>query len=255
MRSMPWDPVCRASQPTWSRPVRVDPDRERPDRLGSRRAVRTGGRPRRGCTCRARWTARVVEQRILEQGSRIPGYGAVTGWAALRWYGATYFDGVGYDGEPLPVPLILHDGIRPDPRFTQTESQLACTERMRGRRSARDDGAAGVVRRGTADPQRPRVGGGDQHGRGGTADLGAPVQDVRRSAQRWEGVPHARLASALARDDCRSPQEHRMVLVWVLDAGLDPPLVQPRGVRPGRPAHRGPRPAGRRGGPGRRVPG
>ena len=71
----------------------------------------------------------VVEQRILEQGSRIPGYGAVTGWAALRWHGATYFDGTGYDGELLPVPLILHDGIRPDPRFTQTESQLACTER------------------------------------------------------------------------------------------------------------------------------
>ena len=70
----------------------------------------------------------VVEQRILEQGSRIPAYGAVTGWAALRWHGATYFDGTGYDGELLPVPLILHDGIRPDPRFTQTESQLACTE-------------------------------------------------------------------------------------------------------------------------------
>jgi hypothetical protein len=76
----------------------------------------------------------VVEQRILEQGSRIPGYGAVTGWAALRWHGATYFDGTGYDGELLPVPLILHDGIRPDPRFTQTESQLACTERCGGRR-------------------------------------------------------------------------------------------------------------------------
>ena len=30
------------------------------------------------------------EQRILEQGCRIRAYGAVTGWAALRWYGATY---------------------------------------------------------------------------------------------------------------------------------------------------------------------
>ena len=126
----------------------------------------------------------VVEQRILEQGSRIPGYGAVTGWAALRWHGATYFDGTGYDGELLPVPLILHDGIRPDPRFTQTESQLACTERMRGRRAARDDGAARVVRRGTADPQRSRVGGGDRHGGGRPADLCASVRDVRRPAER-----------------------------------------------------------------------
>ena len=46
----------------------------------------------------------VVEQRILEQGSRIPGYGAVTGWAALRWHGATYFDGTGYDGELCRCP-------------------------------------------------------------------------------------------------------------------------------------------------------
>ena len=37
----------------------------------------------------------VVEQRIVEQAGRIPGYGAVTGWAALRWHGATYFDGTG----------------------------------------------------------------------------------------------------------------------------------------------------------------
>jgi hypothetical protein len=40
----------------------------------------------------------------------------------------------------------------------------------------------------------------------------------------WTGVPHARLAVGLARDDCRSPQEHRMVMIWVLDAGFDPPL-------------------------------
>jgi hypothetical protein len=70
----------------------------------------------------------IVEQRILEQAARIPVVGAVTGWAALRWHGAAYFDGAGYEGEPLPVPLILHDGIRPDPRFTQTEAQLAPSE-------------------------------------------------------------------------------------------------------------------------------
>ena len=40
----------------------------------------------------------------------------------------------------------------------------------------------------------------------------------------WTGVPHARLAVGLARDDCRSPQEHRMVLVWMLDADLPRPL-------------------------------
>jgi hypothetical protein len=167
----------------------------------------------------------VVEQRILEQAARIPGVGAVTGWAALRWHGAAYFDGSGYEGEPMPVPLILHDGIRPDPRFTQTEAQLAPSEfSMVGgipvttvQRALFDE----VVR------LRPSV---------RTAAVAISMAAAaflisvrlfaRYVAQRnaWTGVPHARAAVALARDDCRSPQEHRMVMVWVLDAGLEPPL-------------------------------
>ena len=165
----------------------------------------------------------VVEQRILEQGSRIPGYGAVTGWAALRWHGARYFDGTGYDGESLPVPLILHDAIRPDPRFIQTEAQLACTEW-----SVVDGLPVTTVQRALFDEVRrtPSV-------RESAVAIGMTAAALLISvrlfgmyvAQRnaWTGVPHARTAHAMARDDCRSPQEHRMVLVWVLDAGLEPP--------------------------------
>ena len=40
----------------------------------------------------------------------------------------------------------------------------------------------------------------------------------------WTGVPLARKAVALASDFSRSPQESRVRLVWVLDAGLPPPL-------------------------------
>ena len=40
----------------------------------------------------------------------------------------------------------------------------------------------------------------------------------------WTGVGLARQALALATDDSRSPQETRMRLVWVLDAGLPAPL-------------------------------
>ncbi|MEO7352625.1 MAG: hypothetical protein ABIR34_05605 [Marmoricola sp.] len=40
----------------------------------------------------------------------------------------------------------------------------------------------------------------------------------------WTGVPFVREVVALASDHSRSPQESRMYLVWVLDAGLDPPL-------------------------------
>jgi hypothetical protein len=167
----------------------------------------------------------VVEQRILEQGARIPAHGAVTGWAALRWHGATYFDGIGYDGEPLPVPLIVHDGIRPDPRFTQTEAQLAPSELVMV-----DDLAVTTVQRALFDEVvrlRPRV---RESAVAISMAAAAFLISVRLFAmylaQRnaWTGVPHAREAVQLARDDCRSPQEHRMVMVWTLDAGLEPPL-------------------------------
>ena len=149
----------------------------------------------------------------------------MTGWAALRWHGASYFDGTGFDGEPLPVPLILHDGIRPDPRFVQTEAQLAPSEW-----TAVDGLPVTTVQRALFDEvvrRRPSV-------RESAVAIGMAAAAFLISvrlfamyvAQRnaWTGVPHARLAVALARDDCRSPQEHRMVLIWVLDAGLEPPL-------------------------------
>ena len=40
----------------------------------------------------------------------------------------------------------------------------------------------------------------------------------------WTGVPFVRRALALAIDQSRSPQETRTRLVWILDAGLPPPL-------------------------------
>ena len=40
----------------------------------------------------------------------------------------------------------------------------------------------------------------------------------------WTGVPLVREALALASDDSLSPQETRMRLIWILDAGLSPPL-------------------------------
>jgi hypothetical protein len=40
----------------------------------------------------------------------------------------------------------------------------------------------------------------------------------------WTGVPHARKAVALARDECRSPQEFRMLMCWLLDAEFPEPL-------------------------------
>jgi hypothetical protein len=166
----------------------------------------------------------VVEQRILEQGARIPAYGAVTGWAALRWHGAAYFDGTGFEGEVLPVPLNVDSAIRPDPRFTQTEEQLAPSEW-----SIVDGLPVTTVQRALFDEVR-RIPSVREAAVAISMVAAARLISVRLFtlyvAQRnaWTGVPHARTACALARDDCRSPQEHRMVLIWVLDAGLDPPM-------------------------------
>ena len=70
-----------------------------------------------------------MEQRILEQGSRIGRHGAVTAWAGLRWRGATFFEGHS-GGELLPVPLVVGTGLlRPDPRVTISFEQVGAHER------------------------------------------------------------------------------------------------------------------------------
>lgn len=57
----------------------------------------------------------VPEQRILESSVLLPPGGAVTGWAAVRWRGGGYFDGLAPDGRRvLPVPLAV--GPRHDRR-------------------------------------------------------------------------------------------------------------------------------------------
>jgi hypothetical protein len=51
----------------------------------------------------------VPEQRIVEAGAQLPSYGAVTGWAGLRWLGGWWFDGIAR-GELMPVPLAVSLG-------------------------------------------------------------------------------------------------------------------------------------------------
>ena len=167
----------------------------------------------------------IVEQRILEQGSRIPSSGAVTGWAALRWQGAAFFDGTDVTGEPRPVPLVVGDArLRGDSHVVISRAQIAPTERIQ-------IGTiwCTTVQRALFDEMRL------------SADLRAAVIAMDMSAaarlisvalmagyvsfrRAWTGVGLVRHAIALATDHSRSPQETRMRLVWVLDAGLPFPL-------------------------------
>ena len=167
----------------------------------------------------------IVEQRILEQARRIQGYGAVTAWAALRWQGATFFDGTGDGGiSELPVPLISHTRLNPDPRFTMTQEQLAPTEW-----SFIGGIPVATVQRALFDEVRRRP---SVREAANAISMAAAAKQISKRlftvyiAQRnaWTGVPHARLAVGLANDECKSPQEFRMLLVWKLDADLPEPL-------------------------------
>lgn len=168
----------------------------------------------------------VVEQRIVEQAGRITAYGAVTAWAALRWRGATFFDGTASGGrELLPVPLVVHSKLRPDPRFTLTEEQLSLSEW-----SWVDGVPVATVQRGLFDEVR-RVEGVRSKANAISMAAAARLISVRLFnayvADRgpWTGIQGARDAVRLAVDDCRSPQEFRMYLVWRLDAGFPMPLL------------------------------
>lgn len=167
----------------------------------------------------------VVEQRIFEQAHRIRSGGAVTGWAALRWRGAAFFDGTTVTGEPMPVPLVVgNNPLQPDPRVHIDRARVAQSERVC---------SGGIwlttVQRALFDAMR-----GTKNERDAVVmmDMAAAARLIsvqlmswyvaKRAA--WTGVPLVRRALTLACNDSRSPQETRMRLVWVLDAGLPTPL-------------------------------
>src|SRR5512141_2665922 len=106
-------------------PVRIDPL----GRAGPTRAQARSRRWRR-CSRGLYLPAEVeltVEQRIVEAAALLPAYGGVTGWAALRWLGGTWFDGAARNSQDQrPVVLALGDRtIRPKPDIRTSEERLA----------------------------------------------------------------------------------------------------------------------------------
>lgn len=165
-----------------------------------------------------------VEQRILEQGSRIGQHGAVTAWAGLRWRGATFFDGSS-GAEPLPVPLVVGTGLlRPDPRISISFEQIGAQERelvdglwvTTPERSLFDEIRRHARRRqAIVDIEMAAAAGLVSYD-----GFGAYVA----TRNGWTGVGGAREAVKVAGFGCRSPQEVRMVLCWIWDARLPRPL-------------------------------
>lgn len=88
-------------------PVRVDPrgiDGPTPDSARGKRWRRSS----RGLYVRAEVDGTNVDQRIVEAAALLHATGGVTGWAALRWSGGTWFTGLESDGlARSPVPLAV----------------------------------------------------------------------------------------------------------------------------------------------------
>ena len=167
----------------------------------------------------------VVEQRILEQGHRIRSYGAVTGWAALRWRGAAYFDGTSRSGATLPVPLVVgNKHLAKDPRVSISEAHIAPSER-----TLTGGIWCATVQRALFDEMRhatdlrSAVVAMDMAAAGGLISVGLMSRYVELRPA-WTGVPLVRRALALASNDSCSPPETHLRLTWVIDAQLDAPL-------------------------------
>lgn len=173
-----------------------------------------------------------VEQRIVEAAASVPSRGgAVTGWAALRWQGGRWFEGSSVDdAHGLAVDLAMYRDIRSRPGIA------ICEERWEPNEVTVVDGVpitvavrsvAFMMRRADGIRDAARA-----FAMGAYDDLvtRAEMTDYiglapRQGLSSWTGVPQARKALALADENCWSPQEVTMMLIWRLDADLPAPLM------------------------------
>lgn len=224
MPEHPWSPICPPPRGL-VRPVPVDP-------TGARGPTRSQARGRHwrqtshGFYVPAAVDADRPEQRVLEQSVRLPAGGAVTGWAACRLAGATFFDGLAADGRtrsPVPLAVGPRARIRGDDRVTLSRDRLAAEEVVlrhgvpcaRALRSLFD-----AMR--TAPGVRTAVVAMDMMAAAELVSIQQMAAYVLDHAG-WTGVERVRRALPLASEDSRSPKESEMRLIWVLDAGLPPP--------------------------------
>lgn len=208
------------------RPVPIDPSGVNGPTPGQARGPRWR-KTTHGLYVPAAVDADVPEQRILEQSARLHEGGAVTGWASLRLHGGTFFDGLGGDGRTrLPVPLNPGPGhqLVPDVECTVSRDRLYAAEL-----AVRQGIPCTVALRALFDEMRYSPGvraavvSMDMASAAELASLRMMAGYVEQHPA-WTGVEQVRLALPLASERSLSPKETETRLIWVLDAGLPPPL-------------------------------
>jgi hypothetical protein len=208
------------------RPVVVDPA----GRSGPTRRQAQGRRWRRtseGHYVPVDGTPDCFEQRVLEQSVRLPPGGAVTGRAALRLAGAAFFDGLATDGRtPLAVPLVVprSSRIRATPGSVVSREPLPADERIRLHgipatvpvRALFDEVRLLGAREGTVAVDMT------------AAAVLVSCRELREYLDRhrtWRRSAVVEQTLRFASEESASPGETRMRLLWSVDAGLPPPLV------------------------------
>jgi hypothetical protein len=169
------------------------------------------------------------EQRIVEAGALLPSFGGVTGWASLRWQGAHWFSGIQGDQitrKPVILAISWRD-VRPQPGIGISHEQLRPSDIV-----VVDGLAVTIAARSALFEMRyaPSVAKAvvvadmAMH-----ADLVSHDELTAYAATlgTWTGIPQARKALTLARENSWSPQETRLRLLWADVAGLPEPMCNP----------------------------
>jgi hypothetical protein len=208
-------------------PVRVDPAGRRGPTANAARGP-LWRRTSRGFYVPATVDPTYVEQRVVEAAAALPAdWGGVTGWAALAWTRATWFDGTPWGGgSARPVTLAIGGNrwARPQSMFETSEERLSprdllvvdgvrVTSAVRSvwfeMRYARDERDAAITLSMACFHDAVSI-----------DEMLAYAANLRG----WTGMPKGRKAIPLATENAWSPREVGMGHVWTLDAALPPPL-------------------------------
>lgn len=168
-----------------------------------------------------------VEQRIVEAGVLIVRFGAVTGWAGLRWLGDPWSAGLEPDGlRPRPVPLVIgSDDIRPQPGIALSGERLGRDEVIRVDGLPITDAVRSACFEARyAQGFREAVTWLDMAAYSDLASR-SEIELFARTLNGWTGVPQLRRALTLMDENSWSPREVSSRLVWLIDADLPQPLT------------------------------
>ena len=169
--------------------------------------------------------ADLPEQRIVEAAAVLNAQGAVTGWAALRWLGAAWCEGLEADGTTRRPVILADDDIR-TPR-----NAVLSEEGLLPKLVQRVDGVAVTIPIRSVTYEMRYAASLRAAVRwfeiGAYADLvsKAEVETFLPSLNGWTGVPQLRKAMAYVDENSLSPKEVDLRLVWEIDAELPRPLT------------------------------